>query len=937
MQLNEEQTAAVEHEIGAPACLIAGAGSGKTRVLTERVRWLIKQGIPPRRICAITFTNKASKELINRLGYGPEVPKDQLPRVSTIHSLALNAIRKNPEGFGLQSRVSTLDEGDAASMIKKIIDRMESDENQWAMCEIISFHRQRGLCFSAEYTAELHRIAQREHGGYHAMDTGRVSIWKAYEEEKKANSVVDFDDMLHLVVHRAKTDEKWRSKLERSFEFVLMDEAQDTNPVQWAFVNFLLHPENFNLYVVGDMSQSIYGFNGATPELLLEYSEGWRGTVPKLYRIARNHRSVPEIVQLANATQAKMTNTIPLRMESWRGLQGEHGTTKLMKACEPRDIAIQIASEIHHDSMLKRNPLKYDEVAILVRSGKTQVRDIEAELVKRRIPYVVRGGQSLLQTEEIRDLMCYMRLVSNPNDFMALNRAVSIPKRGIGPQSLERIRDVAKTKYGNDLIAACQEEKKLAGFVLTVNQIRQCENDPLAALREVIRLTDYAVYVKEKYRREPERVQHKLENLDRIQMLLQILLEDNPMTISDVCFQLTMDRGAGDGKDEGKVVISTIHCSPPDELVLTTKGNKPIALLQPGVDKLLSYTPKCNQLLRSTRPNYVARTPGYDFSIKSRSYKGDLVVIDTPESHTRVTPEHRVRVAFNENFYDKWVVYLMKRGDWWRIGMTRSMTRPYKSGGVPGRLAGELGESAWILGVFETRDEAVLEEIRYQVTYGIPPTIFEPIYHKSTTPEEKQRQDRYYQFHQSLATEVAPRALKLLKDRGLLADAPLYRRKGTNGFVHKIHNGSYFDTVAANLIDGHMQVLVANPTDYAVVAGNRPRPQPASICREFYEGLVFSLDVLPHHFYISGGMVVHNSAKGLEWRRVYMTNCYEGSLPHKFSMGSLNEIEEERRLFYVGNTRARDELILCVPAMQQMGPNTHSLTPSRFLAEIGIK
>lgn len=639
MQLNKEQTAAVEHEIGAPACLIAGAGSGKTRVLTERVRWLIKQDVPPKRIVIVTFTNKAANEIVHRLGIQPGTSRDLVPRASTIHSLALNAIRKNPEGFGLQSRVSTLDEGDAGSMIKKIIDRKKiEDLNQWAMLEVISFHRTRGLCFSEEYTTEVHKQMGKLHGGYHAMDEARLSVWKAFEEEKKSTSTVDFDDMIHLCVNRGRTDSVWLGRLERAFLHVLQDEVQDTNPVAWEFLNMLLSPDNLNMYCVGDMNQAIYSFIGSTPELLKEYSEGWRGVVPKLYKIQRNHRSVPEIVNLANLTCSRMTNTIPLHMESWRGLQGEHGTTKLMKACEPRDIAIQIASEINHDSMLKRSPLRYDDVAILVRSGKTQVRDIEAELVKRRIPYVVRGGQSLLQTEEIRDLMCYMRLVSNPNDFMALNRAVSIPKRGIGPQSLERIRDVAKTKYGNDLIAACQEEKKLAGFVLTVNQIRQCENDPLAALREVIRLTDYAVYVREKYRREPERVQHKLENLDRIQLLLQILLEDNPMTISDVCFQLTMDRGAGDGKDEGKAVISTIH-----------------------------------------------------------------------------------------------------------------------------------------------------------------------------------------------------------------------------------------------------------------------------------------------------------SAKGLEFRRVYVTNCYEGSLPHKFSMGSLAEIEEERRLWYVACTRAKDELILCVPAMQQMGPNTHSLTPSRFLAEIGIK
>jgi DNA helicase-2/ATP-dependent DNA helicase PcrA len=925
MQLNEEQTLAVQHPIGEPACLIAGAGSGKTRVLTERVRWLIGQGIPPRRICAVTFTNKAAGEMISRLGISASTPREQVPRISTIHSLALSAIRRNPQGFGLQARVSPLDESDAASMVKKIIDRKESEENQWAMMEMISYHRARGLCFASDYTEEIHQLALKMHGGYHAMDEERIDIWRAYEEEKKANSVVDFDDMLHLVVHRGKTDPVWRDKLERTFEFILMDEAQDTNPVQWELINMLLHPDNMNMYVVGDMSQcqppgsmvkvkvadqkphglgkawspsqwaekdiadltgdelveswtqkdqrtykvgrkikvasrlyagslvilkaggritkvtpnhwcwvrfnkqtqgkhlvylmwrpdygfrigrcqfklkqggfaltsrlniekaerawilkicetrveseaweeiysirygvpesvftaegclnktqdlielvfrevgttegghrclidhglifeqpiiqrgqgtfhgynvnyrgyfktaaanilpdcmdipiegdnkslpitgveqkyytgpvysldvekdhtyvvdnlvignSIYGFNGAVPELLKQYSENWRGVVPHLYRIARNHRSVPEIVHLANAVQACMTNTIPLNMESWRGLQGEHGTTKLMKACEPRDVAEQIATEIWHDNQLKKNQIPYRDNCILVRSGKTQVRDLEAALVKRRIPYVVRGGQSLLQTEEVRDLMSYMRLVANPNDYMALVRATSIPKRGIGPKSLEAVRDRAKAQYNNNLITACQDDKKLMMFAATVLRIEQHKADPLKALEEVKRLIDYQAYIRQKYAREPERIVTKLENIDRLTMMITTLLEDNQMTIEDLVFQLSMDKQSTDPYEDGKVVISTIH-----------------------------------------------------------------------------------------------------------------------------------------------------------------------------------------------------------------------------------------------------------------------------------------------------------SAKGLEWRRVWVTNCYEGSLPHKFCLGSPSEIEEERRLFYVACTRAKDTLVLCVPAMQQMGPNTTSLTPSRFLYEIKI-
>lgn len=638
MQLNEEQTLAVQHPIGQPACLIAGAGSGKTRVLTERVRWLMEQGVPPRRICAITFTNKAADELIARLGIGQHTPKDLQPRVSTIHSLSLSAIRRNPTGFGLQDKVSPLDDYDQYMMMKKIVERVKSEENPKRVLEAIEFHRARGYGFSSDYTAEVHRVAEQMHGGYHALDQTQLGLWRLYEQEKTKNSVVDFDDMLHLVLRRAETDPAWKMKLERIYEHVLMDEAQDTNPTQWKFVNLLLADDNPNLYVVGDMSQSIYGFNGAVPQILKDYSEDWRGLHPALYRIARNHRSVPEIVSLANAIQRKMTRTIPLKMESWRGINGEHGTTKLLKACMPGDIAQAMAHEIHHSNTLKVNHIPYKDNAILVRSA-IQIRDIEGALVRLRIPYIVRGGRGLLQTEEVRDVLSYLRLATNVKDFMALVRAVSVPRRGIGDVALEKIREHADKYCDGDLLKAMQGNNKLSQFQQIVSVIRESEGQPTKALQDCLALTGYANYIAAKYGKkgEAEKAATKVENLERFKQMVQGLVEENPaLTLSDMVFQLSIDRQ--DENDEtGKVIISTIH-----------------------------------------------------------------------------------------------------------------------------------------------------------------------------------------------------------------------------------------------------------------------------------------------------------SAKGLEWRRVYVSNLYEGSLPHKFSMGNEEEIEEERRLFYVACTRARDILVLCIPGMVQQGPNVYTLAPSRFLGEIGI-
>jgi DNA helicase-2/ATP-dependent DNA helicase PcrA len=539
----------------------------------------------------------------------------------------------------LQEKVSPLDDYDQSQMMKKIIERVKSEENNYRVLEMISFHRARGCGFAKDYDEKIHKLALEMHGGYHAIEQTTLGLWKLYEEEKTKNSVVDFDDMLHLVVRRAREDYAWRVKLEKMYEYVLMDEAQDTNPIQWDFVNLLLAPDNSNLYVVGDMSQSIYGFNGAVPDILKRYSEEWRGLHPDLYRIARNHRSVPEIVRLANAVQAKMTHTIPLKMESWRGMQGEKGVTKLLKACLPLDIAGSIAHEIFHGNALKVNHTAYKDNCILVRSA-IQIRDLEGALVRLRIPYIVRGGRGLLQTEEVRDVLSYLRLATNPKDFMALVRASSVPRRGIGEVALEKIRALANERFDGDLVnGADAGNSKLSLFVASVRQIQAVAEKPLKALETTLRATNYKEYISDKYNKknEKEKAQQKLENLERFGELIKGLSEENPdMTLADLVFQLSIDRQTEDD-ESGKVVISTIH-----------------------------------------------------------------------------------------------------------------------------------------------------------------------------------------------------------------------------------------------------------------------------------------------------------SAKGLEWKRVYVTNLYEGSLPHKFSMGNPEEVEEERRLFYVAATRARDVLVLCIPGMLQQGPNTVTLAPSRFLFEIGI-
>lgn len=568
-KLNEEQTKAVEHPIGIPACLVAGAGSGKTSTMTERVRWLISQGVPAKRILAVTFTNKAAGELTSRLGITEDTPHDECPRVSTIHSLALSAIRRSPQGFGLQSKVTPLDDYEQTQMVKKIIERGNpnaKDVVATAMrtLEKVKFHRAKGVGFPEEYTADVNDRALVEHAGYHALNDEELSLWHQYQKEKFSTSVLDFDDMIHLCVRRGREDEKWRTALQRQFDHVLQDEAQDTSVVQWEFVNMLLAPDNMNLFCVGDISQSIMSFNGSCPQLLIDYSNGWRGVTPTLYRIARNHRSLPKIIDLANNIQQRMTATIPITMEYFRGSEEEKGHIGILRAksnpISTADIADVIAAMIHRDSTSKSNPILFKQNCILVRSG-IQVRDIEGALVKYRIPYVVRGGRGLLQTEEVRDILSYLRLATNPKDFMAFSRAVSTPKRGMGDVAIEKLRQLANEQFGGDLIsAAAAMGDKLYDFVTLMREAQGDKDTPLRALDVIIAKSKYRGYVESKYKKEPDKIKQKFENLDRFKELIEGLISTTQMTTEDLVFQLTLDKGKENDK-EGMVVISTIHAS----------------------------------------------------------------------------------------------------------------------------------------------------------------------------------------------------------------------------------------------------------------------------------------------------------------------------------------------------------------------------------------
>lgn len=384
------------------------------------------------------------------------------------------------------------------------------------------------------------------------------------------------------------------------------------------------------------------------------------------------------------------------------------------------------------------------------------------------------------------------------------------------------------------------------------------------------------------------------------------------------------------------VYLGTVHCSPPDEPILTTDGWVQIKDLDPTTHRLASYIKTCNQLFWGKLLPDGQGHSGYPFIKDLRPYKGTLVTIKTENSRTRVTAEHRVLARFAESFLDKWVVYLMRRGEWWRLGVCVSARRPYRGAGVGGRLGTEKANAGWVLGVFNTKEEALVEEARLQGIYGIPGLTFEASKARSLTSNQ------LHMIHESIKDAVTPRALTLLKDFNLNEEWPLYIR----GEKDKKNNfQKSFVLRACNLLDGYMEVPVVTDS-FVAKNGTRdnwmkPEWRLAQVGKELWQGSVYSLTVTPHRFYVSGGAIVHNSVKGAQWKNVYVS-MPKGKFPFEprvkpgeppmESEEIQKQMEQERRLAYVAITRPINNLTVMCPS--QVGGKAAGMSP--FVHEAGL-
>ena len=431
--LNDSQRQAVEYMDG-PSLVIAGAGSGKTRVLTYKIAYLLQKGISPNHILALTFTNKAAKEMKERIAKLAGDKQVGYLAMGTFHSIFSHILRYEAPMIGYKSNFTIYDEADSRSLLKSIIKEMGLDDKIYKPAAVHSkISMAKNRLIDAAHYASNREFLNRD------MDARQPEInhiFTAYEERCKKANAMDFDDLLVLTFVLFRDHEDVRCKYAGRFQYVLVDEYQDTNYAQQQIV-LQLTKENQHVFVVGDDYQSIYAFRGANIDNILNFQKIYPNC--RLFKLERNYRSTQNIVAAANSLMKHNVRQIPKDVYS-ENTTGDKVTLK--SAYSDKEEAIIVCNDIKSIKALDHDD--YSDFAILYRTN-SQSRSFEEEMRKQNIPYRIFGGLSFYQRKEIKDIIAYFRLVANPADEEAFKRIINYPASGIGSTTVNKIADAART------------------------------------------------------------------------------------------------------------------------------------------------------------------------------------------------------------------------------------------------------------------------------------------------------------------------------------------------------------------------------------------------------------------------------------------------------------------------------------------------------------
>ncbi len=546
--LNEEQIKPVCDTEGA-VLVLAGAGSGKTRVLTSRIAYILREGKADlTQILAITFTNKAAGEMRERLDN--MLGGNQNSRwICTIHSMCVKILRQFADKAGLKSNFSIYSETERANVIKKVVKELDFDSDNL----LKEAKRHIGL-------AKMQGLDPDEYGRKYAREPSMddiVVIYEKYDEHLKANNALDFDDLLLRTLRLLRHDSETADYLSDKFKYILVDEFQDTNAVQYEIIK-LLAAKHKNLFAVGDDDQSIYGWRGAKIENILRFDKDFPQA--KVYKLERNYRSTKSILKLANAI---IKNNVNRREKELWTESGDGEKPEYYQAEEEAGEALYAARKIKEATLSGKN---YSDFAVLMRIN-ALTRSYEQEFAKYGIPYKVFGGFKFFERKEIKDVLAYLRLIVNAYDNEAAERIINVPRRGIGEKTIAQMYDYANAEGLSlyDAAVDCDKlninsgaKEKVRDFANLVRGfiISSVETPVNELVREVISLSD----LRSAYDDGTYDGDSKLANLDEFVASVDDYVRLNPeATLNDYLNQITLASDTDDLESGNFVTLATIH------------------------------------------------------------------------------------------------------------------------------------------------------------------------------------------------------------------------------------------------------------------------------------------------------------------------------------------------------------------------------------------
>ena len=549
--LNDKQYEAVINTEG-PCLVIAGAGSGKTKVLTHKIAYLIQEkNIAPWNILAITFTNKAANEMKERIAnLVGEQAKDLW--MGTFHSICVKILRSHIEKIGYESSFIIFDTSDQRTLIKRCIKELNLDDKMFTDRSV-----QSEISNAKNEMLEPDQYLARNKGDFRKEKIAEV--YSMYQKNLKENNAVDFDDIINFTIKILKENPEIADYYANKFQYVLVDEYQDTNKAQFTLVKFFAK-NNGNITVVGDNDQGIYSFRGADISNILNFEKDFKGT--KIIKLEQNYRCTGNILKIANSVIKN--NETKYNKKLWT--QNETGNLpKIYSASDEYDEGRYIVEQIEH--LRRQEGYNYSDFAVLYRMN-TQSRAIEDILSREGIPYKVVGGLKFFERKEIKDIISYLRLIQNPMDNLSLTRIINEPKRGIGRTSLDKVQDLAvenetsmyeiiknSDQYGLNRVFMNSRE-----FVNAIEELRNKKDDILISelVKLTLKKTGYTNALEEEKTLEAE---NRIENLDEfLTVAMEFEKQEADNSLQNFLEGMTLSSDI-DNVDESEesVTLMTLH------------------------------------------------------------------------------------------------------------------------------------------------------------------------------------------------------------------------------------------------------------------------------------------------------------------------------------------------------------------------------------------